>query len=444
MHEARQYTRLENKTVKCSLCSHRCTIADGKHGICGVRWNRSGTLEAATYGKISAEAIDPIEKKPLFHYLPGTLSYSLGSIGCNFHCEHCQNWHISRSGIDSMRLQTLSPEEGVRRAIASGSRSISWTYNEPSIWHEYPLDMGTLARAKGLGTVYVTNGYITEEALRELSPMLSAYRVDIKAFTDEFYKKTCGAKLQPVLDSAVLAKELGMHIETVTLVIPGLNDGMEEQRMTFVHNFDRMHRLVKEPDNTVALYVGPENWPLPIPLVEYKGTWYFDADLGKQEVLYRRVGRNEMAAHDISRVLVDAEKEYYDVAHRFTDKFESSPNTRDGLYWKSGDPGTRSPIGPYLAQAGVTDSLQNRQPFHGYFYRILLETPVAPDGDATKSTRNKFAVVAFPAEYRSSGVKTFIMQENGDAYEKDLGPSTASVAIRITSANPDNSWTKVD
>jgi pyruvate formate lyase activating enzyme len=228
MHEARQYTKLENRMVKCSLCSHRCTIPDGRHGICGVRWNRHGTLEAATYGKISAEAVDPIEKKPLFHYLPGTLSYSLGSIGCNFHCEHCQNWHISRADIDTTTLRTLSPEEGVERAIASGSRSISWTYNEPAIWHEYPLDMGILARAKGLGTIYVTNGYITEEALRELSPMLSAYRVDIKAFTDSFYQKTCGAKLQPVLDSAVLAKELGMHVETVTLIIPGLNDDIDE------------------------------------------------------------------------------------------------------------------------------------------------------------------------------------------------------------------------
>jgi len=229
MHEARRYEKLENNTVKCSLCNHRCTIHEGKHGICGVRINTGGTLYAATYGKISAEAVDPIEKKPLYHYLPGTQSYSLGGVGCNFHCEHCQNWHISRAGLDESMLRSLSPEEGVSRAIASGSASISWTYNEPTIWHEYALDMGTLARQRGLGTVYVTNGYITEEALRELSPMLAAYRVDLKAFTDDFYKKICGARLQPVLDSAVLARELGMHIETVTLVIPGLNDSMDEQ-----------------------------------------------------------------------------------------------------------------------------------------------------------------------------------------------------------------------
>jgi pyruvate formate lyase activating enzyme len=194
-----------------------------------VRHNIGGTLYAMTYGKISSEAVDPIEKKPLFHYLPGTLSYSLGGVGCNFRCAHCQNWHISQATIESGLLRNLSPEEGVNRALSSGSASISWTYNEPTIWHEYTLDMGTLARKKGLGTVYVTNGYITEEALQELSPMLRAYRVDLKAFSEDFYKKTCKAKLQPVLDSAVKAKELGMHIETVTLVIPGLNDSIEEQ-----------------------------------------------------------------------------------------------------------------------------------------------------------------------------------------------------------------------
>ncbi|MCX6696888.1 MAG: AmmeMemoRadiSam system radical SAM enzyme, partial [Methanoregula sp.] len=183
---------------------------------------------ASTYGEVSAEAVDPIEKKPLYHYLPGTLSYSLGSIGCNFHCEHCQNWHISRAKLDEAHLVALPPEEGVVRAIGSGSASISWTYNEPTIWHEYTLDMGMHAHAAGLGTIYVTNGYITEEALRELSPMLAAFRVDLKAFTETFYQKICGAHLQPVLDSAALARELGMHVETVTLVIPGLNDRIEE------------------------------------------------------------------------------------------------------------------------------------------------------------------------------------------------------------------------
>ena len=228
MHEARQYARCTDSAVQCSLCNHRCHIASGKHGICGVRENVDGTLYALTYGKVSAEAVDPIEKKPLFHYLPGTLSYSLGGIGCNFHCRHCQNWHISRASLTGARQVALPPAEGVARAIRSGSASISWTYNEPTIWHEYALDMGNAARAAGLGTVYVTNGYITEEALRELAPMLGAFRVDLKAYSEDFYKNICGAHLQPVLDSAALARELGMHVETVTLVIPGLNDSPDE------------------------------------------------------------------------------------------------------------------------------------------------------------------------------------------------------------------------
>lgn len=228
MHRALQWSPADEGAAKCSLCNHRCMIRKGKTGICGVRENLDGILYATTYGRVSAEAVDPIEKKPLYHFLPGTLSYSLGSIGCNFHCEHCQNWHISRSERDPGGLPHLPPEEGVRRARASGCSSISWTYNEPTIWHEYTLAMGDLARKASLSTVYVTNGYITEEALRELSPMLQAYRVDIKAFNEDFYKKVCGARLQPVLDSAVLARELGMHIEVVNLVIPGLNDSPEE------------------------------------------------------------------------------------------------------------------------------------------------------------------------------------------------------------------------
>jgi pyruvate formate lyase activating enzyme len=230
MHEAHQYARREGETVQCTLCAHRCTIADGKHGICGVRKNEGGTLYAANYGLVAAEAVDPIEKKPLFHFLPGTLSYSLGGVGCNFRCQHCQNWHISQATLADLPLMDIPPATGVERALQSASASIAWTYNEPTIWHEYALDMGTLARERHLGTVYVTNGYITEEALTELAPMLNAFRVDIKAFTEDFYRKVCRAKLQPVLDAAVAAREHGMHIETVTLVIPGLNDSEDEMK----------------------------------------------------------------------------------------------------------------------------------------------------------------------------------------------------------------------
>ncbi len=229
LHEAEMYAREDDGSVTCALCSHRCHIREEKRGICGVRENRGGRLYALTYGKISAEAIDPIEKKPLFHYLPGTTTYSLGGIGCNFRCRHCQNWHISQSD-DFEHLVSLTVEDAVARARASGCRSIAWTYNEPTIWHEYTREMATLARKYGLGTIYVTNGYITPEALADLTPHLEAYRVDIKAFNDDFYRKVCGAHLDPVLASAKQAYDAGMHVETVTLLIPGLNDDAGEIR----------------------------------------------------------------------------------------------------------------------------------------------------------------------------------------------------------------------
>jgi pyruvate formate lyase activating enzyme len=227
-HVAELFDKLEEDAVKCRLCSHRCRINEGKSGICGIRINHGGTLYAENYAKVVAEAVDPIEKKPLYHFLPGTTVYSLGGPGCNFHCLHCQNWQISQDHDLSGMYRTISPEEGVQKAKSAGCRSIAWTYNEPTIWHEYAKDMGNLAKKESLGTVYVTNGYMTEEALDDLSPMLDAFRIDLKSFSDQFYKRICGARLQPVLDSTIRAKELGMHIETVTLVIPGLNDSMEE------------------------------------------------------------------------------------------------------------------------------------------------------------------------------------------------------------------------
>lgn len=216
-----------------------------------------------------------------------------------------------------------------------------------------------------------------------------------------------------------------------------------EDRQLFVQKYDQMHRLVREPDDTVALYVGAENWPLPIPLVHYNGAWYFDPALGKQEILYRQLGRNEMEALNVSRALIDAEKEYFASAHRYTDKFASTNNQHDGLYWPSTENANRSPIGRYLAQAGVTDSIDGRTCFHGYFYRILLQEPVAPDGDSKNPKSNHFVVLAFPARYRSSGVVTFLVDQDGNAYEKDLGPTSVSQAIAITSTHLDNTWDKV-
>jgi Protein of unknown function (DUF2950) len=209
-----------------------------------------------------------------------------------------------------------------------------------------------------------------------------------------------------------------------------------EQRKIFADQYDQMHRLVKEPDNTVALYVGSENWPVPLPIVEYKGKWYFDTSLGRQEVLYRRIGRNEMQALEVCHALIDAEKDYYSGEHKYTANFLSNGGAHDGLYWKTSAPGEKSPIGPYLAHAGIGESKAgNNEPYYGYYYRILMKSSGNGEG---------FAVLAFPAEYRSSGVMTFFVEQDGIAYEKDLGPETNGAAKQMSASEPDTTWTKVE
>jgi pyruvate formate lyase activating enzyme len=253
------FDSLADNKVKCNVCSHRCTIAEGKLGVCRTRQNKNGKIYTLIYNTVSSEAVDPIEKKPLYHFLPGTLSYSLGTIGCNFRCMHCQNWNISQAALDESFTMEITPEEAIKRALATGCKSIAWTYNEPAIWHEYTYDSAVLAKKAGLKTVYVTNGYITPEALRRMAPYLDAYRVDIKSFSDDFYRKICGARLAPVLESTKLAKELGMHVETITLIIPTKNDSPQEltQIVKWVHDnlgvdtpmhFTRFHPMYKMDD----------------------------------------------------------------------------------------------------------------------------------------------------------------------------------------------------
>ena len=223
----------EGKKVLCGLCSHRCLIAPGHRGICAVRENRDGTLVSLVYDRIIARNIDPIEKKPLFHFLPGSLSFSLATPGCNFRCKHCQNADISQLPRDRGGMvpgEPVSPAEIVEAALRHHCASISYTYTEPTIFFELAYDTAKLARKAGLKNVFVTNGYITPEALREISPFLDAANIDLKGFTDDFYKKVCGARLQPVLDSIRLYKELGIWIEITTLVIPGHNDSESELR----------------------------------------------------------------------------------------------------------------------------------------------------------------------------------------------------------------------
>jgi pyruvate formate lyase activating enzyme len=216
--------------VFCDLCPHMCAIAPEKRGICGVRQNHNGTLTTLIYGKASSIHVDPIEKKPLFHFMPGEMALSLGSIGCNFRCLHCQNYSISQAKVEMFQMSNLSPEQVSEISERDRCRIISWTYNEPTIWHEFTFDSSVVAKERGLATTYVTNGYINEEPLREIAPFLDAMNIDVKAFKDEFYRKVCKAHLQPVLNTVELAHSLGIHVELTYLIIPNMNDSEDEIR----------------------------------------------------------------------------------------------------------------------------------------------------------------------------------------------------------------------
>lgn len=232
MKEAMWYEKLEDNKVKCHLCAHRCVIREGKRGFCVVRENREGILYSLVYGKVIAEHIDPIEKKPLFHFYPGSKSFSIATVGCNFRCKHCQNYDISQMPIEQKLIpgRDISPEEIVRMTVNTGCESISYTYTEPTIFGEYAYDTAKLAAKEGIKNVFVTNGYITEEALGDIAPYLHAANVDLKAFNEEFYRKVCHARLKPVLEALKLYKELGIWIEVTTLVMPNHNDSESELR----------------------------------------------------------------------------------------------------------------------------------------------------------------------------------------------------------------------
>jgi len=193
-----------------------------------VRENRNGVLYALTYGLASSIHPDPIEKKPFFHFLPGSTAISFSSVGCNLFCRHCQNFTLSRAHADDFGLSRITPDDVVRYARDSGSKSVSWTYNEPTIWHEFTTVASKAAHNAGLKTNYVTNGYICEEPLRALRGVIDAMNIDVKGFTEGFYKEICGGRLSPVLSACELAVELGMHIELTYLVIPGRNDSEDE------------------------------------------------------------------------------------------------------------------------------------------------------------------------------------------------------------------------
>ncbi len=218
--------------VRCALCAHRCHVAEGKRGICGVRENRGGILFTLVYGRLVSNNIDPIEKKPLFHFLPGSLSQSIAVAGCNFRCAHCQNFSISQPPREGAPLpgDYVGPDEVVEIAVATGAESISYTYTEPTIMAEYALDVMAEAHRRGLKNVFVSNGYMTPELMGRMVGLLDAINIDVKSISDEFYRKVCGATLEPVLEAVKVLWESGVWVEATTLIIPGHNDSEVELR----------------------------------------------------------------------------------------------------------------------------------------------------------------------------------------------------------------------
>jgi len=230
LHEALLYDELEDGSVQCNLCAHRCQIRQNSRGICRVRENREGKLFSLVYGNLISKNIDPIEKKPLYHFLPGSKAFSIATPGCNFRCHWCQNWQLSQMPREMHLRESnrVAPETIVYEAQKSGCDSIAYTYSEPTIFYEYSFDIAKLAAEAGLKNIYVTNGFMTSEMLDMFAPYLDAANVDIKAFDDETYRTLMGGRLAPVLESCRKMKSLGIWLEITTLIVPGVNDDPKE------------------------------------------------------------------------------------------------------------------------------------------------------------------------------------------------------------------------
>lgn len=235
MKEALLYSKIEDNKVRCRLCRHNCVIKDNERGICMVRENKGGKLFFIFYGRPCALAMDPIEKKPLFHFLPGTRSFSIATLGCNFQCEFCQNWDISQYGrakglggrFEGVEDE-VSPDKIVQMAAENNCRTISYTYSEPTIFYEYAKDIAILAASKDIKSIFVTNGYMSREMIDDMGPLLSAANIDLKAFSEASYRKIMKASLSGVLDSIAHMKKKGIWIEVTTLVVPNMNDSRKE------------------------------------------------------------------------------------------------------------------------------------------------------------------------------------------------------------------------
>ena len=242
MKEALFYKKV-GKDVQCQLCPHFCMIKTGERGKCGVRENKAGTLYSLNYGKAISTAVDPIEKKPLFHFMPGTKSYSIATVGCNFSCLFCQNWEISQMPKPNKMVigEELPPAKIVEDALAKGCKSIAYTYTEPTIFFEYAYDTAKLANKKGLKNIFVTNGFINKEPVDMIEPYLDAANIDLKGFSEEYFKTVIGGRLKPILDTIKYMHKKGIWIELTTLIVPGHNDSpaMLKKIVDFIVSVDK-------------------------------------------------------------------------------------------------------------------------------------------------------------------------------------------------------------
>ena len=228
LREAMYWKKLDESLLNCRLCPRHCAIAERLRGHCGVRENRGGKLYTLVFGRACTYHNDPIEKKPLFHFLPGTDAFSIATAGCNIECKFCQNWQISQARPEEVTSLKMPPEKVVEMTQKSGSPTIAYTYSEPVIFYEYMYETAKLAKSKGVRSVMITNGFINREPMRELCKHLAAVKVDLKAFTEKFYRDICDGQLKPVLDTLLVLKEIGIWNEIVVLIVPTLNDGEKE------------------------------------------------------------------------------------------------------------------------------------------------------------------------------------------------------------------------
>ncbi|MCS7199856.1 MAG: AmmeMemoRadiSam system radical SAM enzyme [Caldimicrobium sp.] len=278
------YKTLEENKVRCHLCNHYCIIPPGKRGLCGVRQNEEGVLYTLVYGKVIAQHVDPIEKKPLYHFLPGSSSYSIATIGCNFRCSFCQNFEISQYPHlypQDIPGRPLTPKDILKATLQSNSKSISYTYTEPTVFFEFALDCAKLAVKEGLKNVFVSNGYMTKEAIELIKPYLHGINVDLKAFTEGFYQRFCKAKLKPVLENLRYIKESQIWLEITTLIIPGENDDEEELRN--IARFIRDELGPETPWHISRFYPHFKMLHKPYTPIETLQKAYF---IGKEEGLY--------------------------------------------------------------------------------------------------------------------------------------------------------------